>query len=416
MAAPGRRMRRTRDASSNHLLSSYDLYTLQGDSVGATEILELDSASSFYNQCILQQLQRKEPADVFLEKLRKVEAATKANYKDWICAKKVRRNELICSYNQALVHYTKGEIQQAVSISVKELGGLEQSQDEVVCSRLAFLLLECILTRTAGRHAGINRALTSLQVPFSIEKILQYLEKTVAVDPQLKFLLPVFKSRLAVQEYSDGKHADSQIRSARKDLKAAMEVFQHKLRVEPANSTATADSSEEALLNQQQQPPSSVVLQKLNSAALSLKAHLEQLKGNTKKSLILCSESVSTVVGDQNSAVSSNNLGCLYETNNRRHLALYTLSKSLRELKSEFTSDGTCVPDYSVAVLHNVGMCALRACSFEAAYECFAATLDDPIFRERSTTWLRLAEACMGIHYSLTREQPKYSKVVDANG
>ena len=430
MATPGqRRMRRTRsDAASNHLLSSYDLYTLQGDAAGATELLELDTASSFYNQCILQQLQKKESStDEFLEKLSTLEASTKANYPDWVPAKKVRRNELICAYNRALIFYAKGDIQQAVSICVKELGDLEQpAPDEIVGSRLAFLLLECIMTRTAGRHAGIDRALKALNVSYTIEQIIEYLEKVVTVDPQLKFLLPVFKSRLAVEVLSNGKHVDSQIRSARKDLKTAMEVFQHKLRVEPANSTTTADSSDETLLSQQQQqPPSSVVLQKMNQAALGLKAHLEQLKGNTKKSLILCSEAVSAVVGEQNAAVHSNNLGCLYETNDRRQLALYALSKSLRELKAAtstedgcccLTADGTAVPDYSVAVLHNVGICALRACNHEAAYDCLAASLGDPIFRERATTWLRLAEACMGIHHTTAREQPKFSRVLDKQG
>ena len=89
------------------------------------------------------------------------------------------------------------------------------------------------------------------------------------------------------------------------------EVFQHKLRPsfggDSGSVVSSAASEENTATNPmiqdnqnhfQTTPSGSIVLQKHNQAALSLKANLEQLKGNTKKSLILCSEALSAAKSD----------------------------------------------------------------------------------------------------------------------
>ena len=128
---------------------------------------------------------------------------------------------------------------------------------------------------------------------------------------------------------------------------------------------SSAGNSNRNISEQQPPPPSSVVLQKLNQSALCLKAHLEQLKGNTKKSLILCSEALAATVAEDDKAayeaMHCNNLAVVYETNNRRHLALHALSKSLRAPSQLFRKDGTARADPTLQILSNAAVCALRA-------------------------------------------------------
>jgi len=197
-----------------------------------------------------------------------------------------------------------------------------------------------------------------------------------------------------------------------------MDIFQHKLRPsfdcgEAASVVSSANSEENMSTSTPQQetqqpPPSSVILQKYNQSALNLKANLEQVKGNTKKSLILCSEALAVAENPSYEAVHSNNLAVVYGTKNKRHLALHALSKSLRASEDSsaiFHSDGTARPDYSVMMLHNASICALQTRSFLSAYECMATcVVRSDVFRNRPRCWLRMAEACMGL-FSQTKSQ-----------
>ena len=269
-------------------------------------------------------------------------------------------------------------------------------------------------------------------------------------DAPLKFLLQVYKSRVALADLDPyGKVADGNIRLARKDMKVAMEIFQHKLRpsfgadtvsvVSSANSEelssiGNVNNNSRSSEQQQQQPPppNSVILQKLNQSALCLKAHLEQLKGNTKKSLILCSEALAAINNNNKGsyeALHNNNLAVVYETNNRRHLALHALTKALRAASNTtndnpplFHRDGTARTDPTRHILGNAAVCASRARKFVAAYECLAAILNSTSAASHHQQphprgWLRLAEACLGIFADLRqRSSPhKFSLVeVDA--
>jgi hypothetical protein len=182
--------------------------------------------------------------------------------------------------------------------------------------------------------------------------------------------------------------------------------------------------------------PSSIVLQKLNQSALGVKAHLEQLKGNTKKSLILCSEALaaataSTTLEDDGTDAAYeqlhfNNLAVVYETNNRRHLALHALAKSLRTtprrtgtthhhvrddqqdappLSHLFGTDGTIRSDPTLSILHNAAICGLRARNYVSAYECMVTCMvRSHIFYHRPRCWLRLSEACIGIFAELKQQ------------
>ena len=326
----------------------------------------------------------------------------------------------------------------------------------IIFFHLAFLLLECVLALGVGRNYGLNHLLQinltnnnvssninnnkQDQLPFriTIEMILDWLEDamstfddtendtpqhhqqqqqqqhtgTIVEQAQIKFLIPMYKSRIALSEFQPHKNnhiptrMDHSTRSARKDMKTAMEIFHNKLRPSYTmisnpnknnnnnnnNINVTSnetDSIASSVNSNDERPPRPSVtttttttsyslspLAKYNQSALCVKAHLEQLKGNTKKSLILCTEAAvsnptttttttsmtsggshtNTTNSDANTvsddaistsvsittpsttattaswydAIHANNLAVIYATNGRKHLALHGMIKALR--------------------------------------------------------------------------------------
>lgn len=421
MSAP-RKMRRMRDvaAPEDGLLSSYELYQLQGDVNAALEALTQSNAST-YNRKILTFLRA--PNDDLLP-----DGLDLYDGKDTVLGvRKKRRNELVAIYNRALILFTQGNAHEAARLCTEQWTLLHEQTTSTlpkelieVSSRVAFLLLECLLLFTAGM---IDTA--SADVP-PAESILDWLDGLDAErDPQFKFLLHLYKSRVDLAYIIDNKHSDAKIRSSRKELKQAMDVFQHKLRASfgaETGSVVSSNNSEENMslpYEPQASTPSSIVLQKHNQSGLSLKANSEQLKGNTKKSLILCNEALTAAAEDPSYiAVHENNLAVVYETIGRRHLALHALSKSLRAKSDDisFYSDGTARPDHTLLVLHNTAICALQARHFQSAYECMATAVSrSRIFSERPRCWLRMAEACIGMFAEQTNRTTTFS-AVEANG
>lgn len=466
------------------------------------------SLASKYNCMLLSQIASKkkktvsqQSKEVLLSKLDELDAlfviAEKEKQKDeekLSGPRKLVPNDFILVYNRMLVLHSTGDVRVCAQLCFEKISSIidhfQNKSDNttkdidaekhrqitssmllsddvaVVVARIAFLLLECILCISVGRNGGLKSITSSIGIP-SVEIILDWLESLPVVnsgtsggsnldsqnkDPQLKFLFNLYKSRLALADLdvNTGKHVEANIRSARKDMKTAMEVFQQKLRpsigTETASVVSSVNSEENVSLNgssnnrqdSQSAFPSNVVLQKLNQSALSLKAHLEQLKGNTKKSLILCSEAVgvdeSTSINVGYDAVHSNNLAVIYETNDKRHLALHALAKSLRATSIEngspsdendknindndqdssrsslFYSDGTVRPKMTLSILHNAAICSLRARNYLSAYECIATCVTkSEIFYNRPTSWLRMAESCIGI-WTINRRSTHGSK------
>ena len=505
--------------------SGFDLYGIQGDSMAALTVFQQQfegdddeddvenetkdgverlSKAAQYNCALLSYLvttptnqitdTSSSPTEQLLHDLVRMESEITASTTEGLemvlppATHKSKRNQLILAYNRALVLQSMGRLIECAAICVEHLepflftisghhpnSSMDDDQVSMVVCRLGLLLLECILTLAVGK-AGLEYAVQKLstdqhQVP-SANKIFEWLENDHAAllerDAPLKFLLQIFKSRAALADLDhSGKVSDTNVRSARKDMKIAMEIFQHKLRpsfgadtvsvVSSANSEELSStgnhhnnnnkSAEQHQQQQQPPPPSSVVLQKLNQSALCLKAHLEQLKGNTKKSLILCAEAVAATTNNHNNnrhdkggyeALHNNNLAVVYETNNRRHLALHALTKALRATTHSnddpsssssssplllFHRDGTARTDPTRAILGNAAVCALRARKFVAAYECAAAMLHGANSGDTTNAplhprgWLRLAEACLGIFADLRQRSSahKFSLVeVDA--
>lgn len=455
-SGPGqRKMRRNRESGAkvDEVLSSTELYNAQGDATMALESLEKETKESSttaatagtartYNRILLANIVRPKEdslstSEVFLKDLNDFEKSYRQR-KDNLSTRKRRRNDMILAYNKGLVMFTHGNVKDCINVCRDNLEGLVQRQQKpaddfaVVSSRTAFLLFECLLHLATGHQSAIEIQ-KKLSLP-STSAILSWLETfDTDRDPQLKFQLSLYKTRLELAERDHAKF-DARIRSSRKELKSAMEVFQHKLRAAYGADTASVVSSANSEENmsaasttyhetnqphQPQQAMGSIVLQRFNQSALNLKASLETMKGNVKKSLILCSEAYSaTVENGDYEAIHSNNLGLVYETNDKRHLALHVLSKGLHNSTlSCFKKDGTASPSQTLSILYNSALCALRAGNYIAAYECMASCVARSPAFDNPTCWLRMAEACLGVYHALdSKTNRQRVSIIESNG
>lgn len=436
-AAP-RKMRRSRESGASNnvddILSSTELYNAQGDATAALESLEKETkegtvgTARSYNQILLSNVVRQKEQSLsgesFLNDLEEFEKSYRER-KDNLSTRKRKRNEMILSYNRGLVMFTHGKPKDCIEICRENLLPLiersQKPQDDIaeVSSRTAFLLFECLLHLATGNQSTADIQ-ESLNLP-PLMKILQWLETfDTDRDPQFKFQLSLYKTRLELAE-RDHANFDSRLRSSRKELKSAMEVFQHKLRaaygadsasvvssanseenMSAAGSTFYPETSQPHQPHQPQQAMGSIVLQRFNQSALNLKASLETMKGNVKKSLILCNEAYSASVDNSDyEAIHSNNLGIVYETNDKCHLALHVLSKGLHHsTQPSFKPDGTASPSQTLSILYNSALCALRAGNHITAYECMASCVARSSTFDNPSCWLRMAEACLGVYHA----------------
>jgi len=215
---------------------------------------------------------------------------------------------------------------------------------------------------------------------------------------ELKFRLHLCKSRiLFLQENT----SDNQ-RQSKKEMKSAMEIFQHKIR-----RTATSSIHE-----QDDNIPIPVTKEdKLHQIALYLKANSEHLKGNAKKALRLCAEAKhQTNQPSVCTALHFNNLGILHQNSGKVHIALHYFSKALSVLyqigQREYSN---CSEDDvnscfflppTLEVLYNASLCAFHVKQWINSYECMAKCVSSSpnLYALRPKCWLRMAEACIALH------------------
>jgi hypothetical protein len=192
-----------------------------------------------------------------------------------------------------------------------------------------------------------------------------------------------------------------------------------------------------------------------HEAVLYLKANLECLRGNTTKSMKLCSEarlagrrsrseqtggleverphsridsesgvdgkdskddapeSIETqMTNHYDEAIYYNNLALVHQSAGKYHLGLYYYSIALDcmskisqldthtqdEIPSFFWSDGIACPDVTAEILSNVSLCAFQAGEFEKAYNSMVrcVNVSPGIFGKRPRCWLRMGQSCIG--------------------
>lgn len=467
-AATSRKRRAVAATSGTDAISNgFDTYHIQGDAKGALTILQQQrqdsedapSVAGTYNEQLLTLLcacdasvdRGAEEERNLVQRLQALEldvapspqedsSSSASSSSSSSSSRKRRRNQLIGSYNRALLLHAQGDSETAAHLCQETLQSYRNNParppDELVpvVTRTALLLLECHWA--LGRHTTHEAA-----------ALLAWLEMVESdKDDELKFLLHLYRSRGNLSELNEaGKHCDHKIRAARKELKQAMDLLQNKLRTSfgaETGSVVSSATSEENHSNQsaardthQTQhdsliPHGSIVLQRHCQSALSLKANTERLKGNTKKSLVLCGEAHAAALPDPSyEAIHANNLAIIFETNGKRHLALHALAKGLGNARRHGSNpssadihlhaDGTARPDHTLAMMHNAAICALQAGHYRTAYECMATCLaQSPRYSQQPRSWVRLAEACVGLYVSLSQQEdqrPRHWEALMAN-
>jgi len=380
-----------------------NVYEVTGDSSAALQCLRgQTSAEADYNRHILnacmngssaKDSSKNEAEDAsWLNGLSTVEAPLNA---------RKRRDDWIVTYNRGLVLLTMGRTQESLEMVLAKLkpvispnkkssksgttnsNKLSKELTAIAC-RMAFLVLEGLLASSVPLPQNVA---TNNSDMVDRDAVVSWLTTAVedVNDPTLKFQFSLYKGRLDFLDRKDSKLVDAKIRSCRKELKVAMEIFQHKLRPSGTTSDTLSLASSSALSaetdtqpNHQHLQGSSAgggnggggsgdlgrVLQGQNRAALNLKANTEQLKGNVKKSLILLAEAAnddsttttttSSSAADNNfkssyESLHYNNLGVVYNTSGKRHLALHAWSKSLKACQSS-DDDGTAAATASLGL------------------------------------------------------------------
>jgi hypothetical protein len=398
--------------------SAASLYEHQGDSAAAMDAYRSLTGSEApfshaYNQSLLAYLSTGD--EVFINEMDGWKDKWDVRAKnESLSSRKKTRNDFILTFNECLVIFVSGKPREASSAVLKHLIPMVTENEIVheellnITTQMAFLVLDCILAISQGHHGG----LTQVDDVCTSEALVNWLEKQdLDSDAQLKFLLQIYKSRInfAQRDPTQGKIVDAKIRGVKKELKQAMELFNHKIRTtgETSSVGSYSDRGDDSVANVTRekfnQPAVDVgtqegLLQAHLQSALNLKAHLEQLKGNTNKSLLLCAEATASHNDPSYESISANNLAFIYATSRKRHLALHTAAKALRAPSGgTFRSDGTARCNSTWAILANAALCALQGRRYEAAYECMATcVLNSTTYGERPRCWLRMAEACIG--------------------
>jgi len=401
---------------------------------------------------------------------------------DQSTSKYISMQQLVLGHNLALYYLITNYAEQGVSTLYTLFQGFDESVDgdelgDIKC-KVAFLLLDCIL---ASGKMDIIDDVTVLQW---IEKYvsLPSTKRNESIYPLVKFRLHCYKSRSLFfrNKFENAKERDANTRVAKKEMKSAMELYHHKLAkregastigtlnrgasaavdegasvqesVAPSIGSMSQDPLQDTLSTAQmgegingsevcQLPFEMKSLRKQNQTALYLKANLEYLKGNTKKSLKLCSEAqrygerqrdntfeFSNVnkdetqlrngdllsLTDAQSAYHYNNLAIIHQAAGKFHLAMHYYAKSLGYIERiekvikvgnvvTVEKDGTACSVPSSKILFNSSLCAQQTSNFSAAQECMRRCVasSPTTFGEDPFCWLHMAESCIGSYTEL---------------
>lgn len=417
--------RRGRDmvASEPSLSLATNTYEVRGDAAAALVaykglfVESEPSLSQVYNQNLLSYLATGGRDSSFISGMEGWKQRWSKQAKDeGLPPRKQKCKEMTILFNDCLLDYVAGKVEKASTELLRVLKPMViekvvlQKELLNVFARMTFLFLDCVLIMSEASHCGLVRS--DPDVP--PESFTSWLEiQSFDDEAQLKFLLSLYKSRLdfAARDDDESRLVDSKVRGVKKELKLAMELFNHKLRttgdtgsvgsssdVHSEDNSHAAASGLSSIGSSHHNTPQESLVQAHNQSALSLKAHLEQLKGNTKKALVLCSEARLSHHDPVYESIDSNNLSIVYATSRKRHLALYAAAKAMRAPKGgTFRLDGTACPDSTIAILHNAGISALQGQNYASAYECLAQCVrNSSTFSQRPRCWLRMAEACIG--------------------
>lgn len=308
-------------------------------------------------------------------------------------------------YNLAALHFQHKQYSQAQSI-LESLFSVIEPIDERIAVHVCFLLLDVLLHSNRGDvHTDKDRE----RVAQAARAVFTFIEKPHIFNAppvtaggegegkdgeatrtpdmiEFRFRLHLYKAKLLLLQ--------SAVKGAKKEVKGALEIFQREMR--PKTEGAIVPAS---VLLPSPQPSIQ------NNSALFLKANLECLRDNHRKSMkLLLSCSRPGLPLDD--AVFLNNMGCLHAALRRHRSAAKYFGDALAAASTHTDGDGsggTGVVTNSVVceVAHNCGLALLQAGRHAAAFKCLKQSA--VLFYNRPRLWLRLAQCCIAHHIRMER-------------
>ena len=200
------------------------------------------------------------------------------------------------------------------------------------------------------------------------------------------------------------------MRSCRREIKNAMELFQHELRPCLENDTS---SSSESLKELTQSGAFSSSLENQNQLALILKANLEYQRSNYRKALKLLT---SSHLKDQDIYMGQNNVACIYFKMGKYPAAALFFHESLQLLNAanksteenavgaeengeeEFRMVATLKQSYTVDVVYNYALALQHSDRPREALTMFQS-ISTSYLSSKIMLWLRMGECAIAIHH-----------------
>eukprot|EP00945_MAST-04E_sp_MAST-4E-sp1_P003362 g3362.t1 len=297
-------------------------------------------------------------------------------------------------YNQAVLLVQLGENQLA-KLTLEALFANIMLLEVPLAVKTCVLLLEVYLRVYRGNQKT-NAKLFNMQGKAT--KVFEYLEKYVesmaspadgnknaggdssgtASFNQCQAIVFKFKLKLCKAQL---ELISLNAQRAKKEVKSALEIYQKQLK-----DLAPGSLGDTPLPN--------------NTTGLILKANLEYLRQNFKKSIKLLNSCHET--GQLNDTVYYNNLGCVHFSTGRYRTASMYFTKALA-----CRSRGNVSAD----ILYNNGLqILLSGGDLKLAFECFSQASGRRL--ERPYLWMRMAECCVMLHArNLNRHGPDGRKL-----
>ncbi|KAL4109324.1 hypothetical protein PRIC1_001025 [Phytophthora ramorum] len=283
--------------------------------------------------------------------------------------------------------------------------------DENVAMHAGFLYLDVILHSSRGCvSTEKERATTSKKA----QSILAFLEKphrfnTVQEPPEHLVQRDANgnvvetevqrKNRWDVTEFRFRLHLyrakfmllQSNTKTAKKEVKSALEIFQKEIKTYDRGEVAAATTSSLAMESEKTSTaighPCLVVQ---NSTALFLKANLEYLKKNYKKCIKLLASCTQEAVSE---SVLLNNMGCIHYQMGQRKAAQSYFARALKATTKATKMDAVVIASSSHhEIMYNNGLHLLLQGEYALAFRCFHES--SRLFFNRPKLWLRLGECC----------------------
>ncbi|ETO78822.1 hypothetical protein, variant 1 [Phytophthora nicotianae P1976] len=321
----------------------------------------------------------------------------------------IERETAYLRYNYAASLFLTKQYAQASSVLEAVMRNVDPI-DENVAMHASFLYLDVILHSSRGCVSTERERVATIK---KAQSILAFLEKShrfntvqevadhlvqrdangnvVETEAQKKNRWDVTEFRFRLHLYrAKFMLLQSNLKTAKKEVKSALEIFQKEIKTYDRGEAATSSS----LLAMESEKTSSAIghpcLVVQNSTALFLKANLEYLKKNYKKCIKLLASCTQEAVSE---SVLLNNMGCIHYQMGQRKAAQSYFARALQATTKATKMDAVVITSSSHhEIMYNNGLHLLLQGEYALAFRCFHES--SRLFFNRPKLWLRLGECC----------------------